>query len=168
MSNNVKTGDFISPKVQWWSFIDNVVYCNYLHSIKAAFLELEKAMFTSAILVPMVTIITPGPYIQSKQSKAIHAKCILKVNCEKKMGLITKSDCISVTDLNQTFRYIGNVVDVCPQLLKDFHDYCLFSMSDQLVVGIAFSCFWLKNYKNKVLRYSLTNKQYFYVEESLN
>ena len=40
-------------------------------------------MFTGAILVPMFTIITPGPYTHSKQSKEIHAKGILKVNCEK-------------------------------------------------------------------------------------
>ena len=84
MSDNVKNEVFISLKVQWWRFIDKVVYCNTLHSFKAAFLELEKAMFTGAILVPMFTIITPGPYTHSKQSKAIHAKCILKVNCEKK------------------------------------------------------------------------------------
>ena len=84
------------------------------------------------------------------------------------MGLITKSDCMSVTDLNQTFRYIRFVVDVCPKLHKHFHDYCLFSVSDQLVVGIDFSCFWMKNYKNIVLRYSMTIKQYFYVEDSLN
>ena len=38
--------------------------------------------------------------------KAIHAKCNLKVNCDKKIGLITKSDCMNVTDLNQTVRYI--------------------------------------------------------------
>ena len=75
---------------------------------------------------------------------------------------------MSVTDLNQTFRYIGYVVDVCSKVHKDFHDHCLFSVSDQLVVGTAFSCFWLKIYKNIVLRYSLTIKQYFYVEESLN
>ena len=79
------------------------------------------------------------------------------------MGLITKSDCMSVTDLNQTFRYIGYVVNVCSTLHKDFHDYCLLSVSDQLVVGIVFSCFWLKNYENVVLRYSMTIKQYFYV-----
>ena len=51
---------------------------------------------------------------------------------------------------------------------NDFHDYCLFSMSAQLVVGIVFSCFWSKNYKNIVLRYSMTFKQYFCVEESLS
>ena len=84
------------------------------------------------------------------------------------MGLITKSDCISVTDLNQTFRYIGYVVDVCSQLHNDFQEHCLFSVSDQLVVETVVGCFWLKNYKNIVLRYSLTIKQYFYVEESLN
>ena len=82
----------------------------------------------------------------------------------EKMGLRTKSDCMSVTDLNQTFRYVGFVVEVCSQLHKDFHDYCLLSVSDQLVVEIVFSCFWLKNYQNIVLRYSLTTKQYFYVE----
>ena len=48
---------------------------------------------------------------------------------------------MSVTDLNQTFRYLGYVVDVCSKLHKDSNDYCLFSMSDQLVVGIVFSCF---------------------------
>ena len=57
------------------------------------------------------------------------------------MGLITKSDCMSVTDLNQTFRYTGNVVDVCSKWHRKFHDYCLLSVSDQLVVGIVFSCF---------------------------
>ena len=53
------------------------------------------------------------------------------------MGLITKSDCMSVTDLNQTFRYIGYVVDLSSKLHKDFHDYCLFRVSDQLVMGVA-------------------------------
>ena len=84
------------------------------------------------------------------------------------MGWITKSDCMSVTDLNQTVRFICHVVDVCSKLHKDFDDYCFFSMSEQLVVGIVFSWFWLKNYKNVVLRYSMTTKQYFWVEESLN
>ena len=63
------------------------------------------------------------------------------------MGLITKSDCMSVTVLNQTVRYICHVVDVCSKLHKVFNDYCLFSVSDQLVVGIVFGCFWLKNRK---------------------
>ena len=84
------------------------------------------------------------------------------------MGLITKSDCMSATGLNHAVRHLCYVVDVCSKLLKDFHDYCLFNMSDQKVVGIVFSCFWLRNYKNIVLRYSMTSKQYFCVEESLN
>ena len=41
-------------------------------------------------------------------------------------------------------------------------------MSDQLVLGVVFSCFLLKNYKNVVLRYSMTIMQYFCSEESLN
>ena len=49
-------------------------------------------------------------------------------------------------------------------LHKDFYDYCLFNMFDQLVVAIVFSCIWLKNYKNIVLRWSMTIKQYFCVE----
>ena len=57
------------------------------------------------------------------------------------MGLITKSGCMSVTDLNQTVRYICHVVDVCYKLHNDVHDYCLFNMSDQLVVGIVSGCF---------------------------
>ena len=75
---------------------------------------------------------------------------------------------MSVTDLNQTVRYICPLVDVCSKLHKDINDYCLFNMSDKLVVGIVFSCFWLKNYKNKIVRYSMTIRQYFCVEESLN
>ena len=73
----------------------------------------------------------------------------------KKMGLITKSDCMSITDLHQTVRYICHVVEVCFKLHKDFHDYCLFNVSDQLVVGIVFGCFCLKNCKNIVLRYKI-------------
>ena len=65
-------------------FLDNVVYCNILRSSKAAFLELEKAIITGATPVPMFTIITPGPYTRSKQSKTFHAKCNVKLNCEKK------------------------------------------------------------------------------------
>ena len=64
-------------------FIDNIVFCNILRSIKAALLELEKAMFTGATPVAMFTIITLGTYTHSKQSKAFHAKCNWKVNCEK-------------------------------------------------------------------------------------
>ena len=45
-------------------------------------LELKKALFTGATLVPMFTIIIPGPYTHSNQSKAFHAKCKLKVNWE--------------------------------------------------------------------------------------
>ena len=66
-----------------WVFIDIIVFCNILCSIKAALLKLEKAMFTGATPVPMFTIITPGPFTHSKQWKAFHAKCNLKVNCEK-------------------------------------------------------------------------------------
>ena len=47
------------------------------------------------------------------------------------MGLITKSDCLSVRDLNETVNYIWHVVDVCSKLHKSFYDYCLFNMSNQ-------------------------------------
>ena len=66
------------------------------------------------------------------------------------MGLITKSDCVSVTDLNHAVRHLCHVIDVRSKLLKEFHDYCLLNMSDQIVVGIVFSCFRLTNYKNIV------------------
>ena len=84
------------------------------------------------------------------------------------MGLITKSDCMSVTDLNHAVRHLCHVADVCSKLLKDFRDYCLFRMSDQTVVGIVSSYFWLKNYKNIVLHYNMTSRQYFCVRELLN
>ena len=57
------------------------------------------------------------------------------------MSLTTKSDFWCVTDLNHVVRHLCQVVDVRSKLLKDFHDYCLFNMSDQLVVGIVFGCF---------------------------
>ena len=145
---------------------DIVVYCIFLRSVKAAFFEPEKAKFTVATLVLMFTIIINGPYNQSKQSKTFYAKCNLKV-IVRKTSLISKSDCVSFTNLNHTVRHICHVVDVCSKLLKVFHDYCLFHMFDQLAVGIVFSCFWLKNYKRIVLRYSMTKRQYFCVEESL-
>ena len=83
------------------------------------------------------------------------------------MSLITKRDCVSATNVNHTVRQKCHVNDVCFKLLKDFHDYCLFNMFDQLAVGTVFCCFWFKNYKNMVLRYSMTNKQDFFVEEFL-
>ena len=61
--------------------------CNVLQHftfVKAALLEPEKTMFTGAIPVPRFAIVTPGPHTHSKQSKTFHAKCNLKVNCEKK------------------------------------------------------------------------------------
>ena len=73
------------------------------------------------------------------------------------MGLITESDCMCATDLNHAVRHLCHVVDVCSKLLKDFHDYCLFNMSDQKVVGIVFSCFWWRNNKYIVLRYSMNS-----------
>ena len=83
------------------------------------------------------------------------------------MGLINKSDCMSVTDFNHAVRHLCHEVDVCSKLLEDFRDYCLFNMSDQIVLGTVFSCFWLKNYQNIVLRYSMTSKQYCCVGELL-
>ena len=64
--------------------IDNVVFCNIFCSIKAAFLELEKAMFTVGNAVRMLIIITPSLYTHSKQSNTFHAKYNLKVNGEEK------------------------------------------------------------------------------------
>ena len=75
------------------------------------------------------------------------------------MGLITNSDCMSATDLNHAVRHLCHVVDVCSKLLKAFYDYCLFNMSNQIAVETVFSCFWLKNYENRVLRYSMTSNQ---------
>ena len=57
------------------------------------------------------------------------------------MSLITKSDCMSVTDLSHPVRHICHQVDICSKLLKELHEYCLLSMPDQLVVAIVFSCF---------------------------
>ena len=48
----------------------------------------------------------------------------------KKLSLITKSDCVIVTNLNQIVRQICLVVDVCFKMLKDFHDYFLFHIFD--------------------------------------
>ena len=56
------------------------------------------------------------------------------------MSLITKTDCMSVTGLNHAVTHLCHVVDNCSELLKDFLDYCLFNMSDQLLVGLDFNC----------------------------
>ena len=39
------------------------------------------------------------------------------------MGLITKSDCMSVTDLNHAVGHLCHVVDVCSKLQKTFSSY---------------------------------------------
>ena len=83
-------------------------------------------MLTGAIFVPMFTIITLGPHTHSKQSETFQAKCNLKVICENKMSLISKSDCMSVTDLNHAVGHLCHVVDVCSKLHKGFCDYCFF------------------------------------------
>ena len=57
------------------------------------------------------------------------------------MGLIAKSDCMIVRVLNKTARCICHVVDLCSKLPKEFRDYCLFNVSDRLVLGFVFSCF---------------------------
>ena len=36
------------------------------------------------------------------------------------MGLLTKSDCMSVTDLNQAVGHLCHVVDVCSKLQRIF------------------------------------------------
>ena len=77
-------------------------------------------MFTGAIFVPMFTIITLGPYTPSKQSETFHAKCNLKANCEKKMSLMNKSDCMRVTDLKHAVGHLCHVVDVCSKLQRFF------------------------------------------------
>ena len=81
-------------------------------------------MFTGANFVPMFTIITFGLYTHSKQSQTFDAKCNLNVNCEKRMSLITKSDCMSVTDLNHAVGHLCHVVVVCSELHKDVYGYC--------------------------------------------
>ena len=94
-------------------------------------------MFTGAIFVPMFTIIILGPntHTKPKQSETILAKCNLKKNCENKKTLISKSDCMSVTDLNHAVGPLRHVVDVCSKLHKIFFDCCFFTVSDELVVS---------------------------------
>ncbi len=57
------------------------------------------------------------------------------------MSLLTKADSMNVRDLNCTVRHICHVVYVFSKLIKDFQEYCLFNMSDQIVLGIDYSCF---------------------------
>ena len=82
-SDKVKTWVFNSLNVQWWSFLNDVVYYNVLRLIKSALLEVERTMFAVATLAPMLIIISHGAYTCNKQSKTFHAKGNLKVNCEK-------------------------------------------------------------------------------------
>ena len=73
---------------------------------------------------------------------------------------------MSVTDPNHAVRHSCHV-DVCSKLLKAFYDYCLFNISDQIALGYVSSCFWLKIYKNRFLRYSMTSQQHFCIGELL-
>ena len=82
-------------------------------------------MFIGAFFVPMFTIITLGPYTHTKQSETFLAKSNLKKNCENKKTLISKSDCMSVTDLNHAVGLLRHVVDVCSKLHKHFYDFFL-------------------------------------------
>ena len=122
------------------------MYCNILRPVKAAILEVEKTTLTIATLVPMFTNITPGPHTRSKQSKTFHANSNLKVSWEKNCLYDQKW-------LYGYYRSQSNSQTCTPRswhlFFKPnvFHDYCLFNMSDQVVVGNKFSCFWLKNYK---------------------
>ena len=93
-SVDVETWVFTPFNVKWRNFLDKVVYCNNKRSIKVAFLELEKAMYTVATHVSMFTIITPGRYTHSKSSKIFHAKFNLTVNCEKKCATAWFLSCI--------------------------------------------------------------------------
>ena len=72
---------------------------------------------------------------------------LLEDKLGEKMSLINKSDCVIVTNLNHTVRHICYVIDVCSKFLKDFHDYCLFNMSDQIVVRIFFGLFLVEKLK---------------------
>ena len=74
---------------------------------------------------------------------------------------------MNVSDRDRTVRLKHHVNDFFSKLLKTFHDYCFFNMSDQLFEGIALNCFGSKNYKNIVFPDSMTIEQYFCCEESL-
>ena len=53
------------------------------------------------------------------------------------------------TDLNHTVGHICHVVDIFCKILNVFHDYCLFIVSDQLVVGIVLGWLSMKTTKTK-------------------
>ena len=66
--------------------------------------------------------------------------CNLTLNRDQKTSLITKIDCMGVTDLNPTVRHICHVVDSFFLLPKVFYENCLFNTSDQKVLRIVSSC----------------------------
>ena len=53
---------------------------------------------------------------------------------------------------------ICRVADVCSNLPKIFHDYFLFNMFAQIVVGIVLSCLWYEKYKKH--SFALQHDQY--------
>ena len=74
------------------------------------------------------------------------------------MSLISESDCMSVTDLNQAVRHLCHVVETCSKLLKDSHDYSLFRKSDQKVVRNVFSFFLIEKLQKH--SFALQHDQY--------
>ena len=115
-SDDEKSWVFTPLNVKWRSFIDKVVYSNKLRSIKIAFFELEKAMYTVATPVPMFTIITPGRYTHSKQSENFHVKFNLKMNCEKECATTWPLSC---TFASKSHWYIKKGLNVQQRSLHD-------------------------------------------------
>ena len=83
----------ISDNVEWWNFssiivkmrfIDNVVYCNSLRSFEAPISWSRESNVHRRNSCSDVHHHHAGPFTWSKKSKTFHAKCMLKINWEKK------------------------------------------------------------------------------------
>ena len=172
MSDNVITWVFISLNVQWWSFIDN-----YLSGPSGS---LRFATYHSRPQISLISSILLAPVLVRSWIESWIPKKSILFRFRFGSTTFSQSDWLSAKIwvwLTKRWRKIkswvksvpgtGLLADVCSKLHKETRDYCLFNMSYQLVVGIDFGWFWLKNYKNIVLRYSMTDKQYFCVEELL-
>ena len=71
------------------------------------------------------------------------------------MSLITKNDCMSVTELNHAVRYLCHVVEVCSKLLKVFHDYCLLTCLVNQSLELSLVASDRKTKRNILLRTAL-------------
>ena len=107
----------------------------------------------------MFTNITRDAWTRIKQPKKKQKNCTLGTNLDQK-GLWQAQLKSLVLQICKYTNIPGDWQKVCWIALY-VYGFCPFNKSDQIIFGIVCFCFGLKNWKNVVVHYSRTFKQYF-------